>query len=75
MFSAFESRRRPRCGDHLVASRSEIRYEMASDEAIGAGHEHSGSIIHASAYKARICGRDDLTIGGPSTNRQAEAAI
>ena len=46
---------------------------MASDEPIGASHEHGDSIIHVKAYKARICDRDDLTIGGPSTAGQAKA--
>ena len=47
---------RPRRGDHLVALRGEIRYEMAPNKAIGACHQHTGAIIHLSQDLQRRCG-------------------
>src|ERR1700723_2482597 len=50
----FESGRRPRCCDHLVALRREIRYEVAPNEAVGTGYEHSGLIVHLFRVSPRI---------------------
>ena len=37
-----------RGGDHLVALCGEIRYEMAPNKAVGAGHQHTDAVIHLS---------------------------
>ena len=52
----FESGRRPRRRDHLVALRSEIGYEVAPNEAVRTGYEHSGLITHLSVYRRELTG-------------------
>jgi hypothetical protein len=49
-----ESGRGPRRGDDLVTLGSEIGNEMASNEAIGTGHEHPGLITHLSEYRCEL---------------------
>ena len=51
---SFESGPRPRCRDHLVALRNQIRYEVAPNEAVGTGYEHPGLIIHLFEYRSEL---------------------
>src|ERR1700730_5976757 len=43
-----KSGRPPRCGYHLVAPSREVRHEMTSQKAAGAGHKYGGLIVHMS---------------------------